>query len=64
MDGEIIETEYYLKEIKFSINPIEPDNEYTGSLNLDDDKKAVETDKLLKNLFPDFSYVKRKPKTE
>jgi len=28
-DGEIIETEYYLKEIKFPMNPIDPDKEYT-----------------------------------
>ena len=72
-DGEITETEYYLKEIKFPMNPIEPDKEYTVSLNLDDDgqilvqkmnedEKAGETAELLKDLFPDFSYVKRKRK--
>ena len=76
-NGEITETEYYLKEIKFPMNPIEPDKEYTVSLNLDDDDQlliqkmneednAEETAELLKDLFPDFSYVKRrrKPKKE
>lgn len=72
-DGEITESEYYLNEIKFPMNPIEPDKEYTVSLNLDDDDqllvqnmneddKAGETAELLKDLFPDFSYVKRKRK--
>ena len=72
-DGEITETEYYLKEIKFPMNPIDSDKEYTVSLNLDDDdqllvqnmnenEKAGETAELLKDLFPDFSYVKRKRK--
>ncbi len=72
-NGEITESEYYLKEIKFPMNPIEPDNDYTVSLNLDDDdqllvqnlnedEKAAETAELLKDLFPDFSYVKRKRK--
>lgn len=72
-NGEITETDYYLKEIKFPMNPIVPDKEYTVSLNLDDDdqllvqnlnedKKAAETAELLKDLFPDFSYVKRKRK--
>ena len=36
-DGEITETEYYFKEIKFPMNPIDSDKEYTVSLNLDDD---------------------------
>lgn len=72
-DDEITETEYYLKEIKFPMNPIEPDKEHTVSLNLDDDdqllvqnlnedEKTEETAKLLKDLFPDFFYVKRKRK--
>lgn len=71
--GELTETDYYLKEIKFPMNPIYPDNEYTISLNLDDDdqllvqnmnedEKAAETSELLKDLFPYFSYVKRKRK--
>ena len=72
-DDEITETEYYLKEIKFPMNPIDSDKEYTVSLNLDaddqllvqnmnEDEKAGETAELLKDLFPDFSYVKRKRK--
>lgn len=72
-DGEITESEYYLKEIKFPMNPVESDKEYTISLNLDvddqlmvqnenEDEEAEETTELLKDLFPDFSYVKRKRK--
>jgi hypothetical protein len=72
-DGEITESEYYLKEIKFPMNPVEPDKGYTVSLNLDeddqlmvqnmnDDEDAEEPAELLKDLFPDFSYVKRKRK--
>ena len=72
-DGEITESEYYLKEIKFPMNPVDPDKEYTVSLNLDDDdhlmvqkinedEETEETAELLKDLFPDFSYVKRKRK--
>lgn len=72
-DGEISETEYYLKEVKYPINPTDPNKEYTVSLNLDDDDQllvqnmdedddAEETAELLKDLFPDFSYVKRKRK--
>ena len=72
-NGEITETDYYLKEIKFPMNPIVSDKEYTVSLNLDDDDQlliqkmneeddAEETAELLKDLFPDFSYVKRKRK--
>ena len=72
-DGEITESEYYLKEIKFPMNPVEPDKGYTFSLNLDEDDQlmvqninededAEETAELLKDLFPDFSYVKRKRK--
>ena len=72
-NGEITESEYYLKEIKFPMNPVESDKEYTVSLNLDDDDQlmvqninedeaAEETAELLKDLFPDFSYVKRKRK--
>ena len=55
------------------MNPIEPDKEYTVSLNLDGDEqllvqnlneyeKAAKTAELLKDLFPNFSYVKRKRK--
>ena len=52
---------------------IGPNKEYTVSLNLNDDDQlliqnmsedddAEETSELLKDLFPDFSYVKRKRK--
>ena len=72
-DNEISETEYYLKEVKYPMNPTDPNKEYTVSLNLDDDDQllvqkmnedddAEETAELLKDLFPDFSYVKRKRK--
>ena len=72
-DGEISETEYYLKEVKYPMNPTDPNKEYTVSLNPDDDDQlliqnmnedddAEETAELLKDLFPDFSYVKRKRK--
>ncbi len=72
-DGEITESEYYLKEIKFPMNPVEPDKGYTVSLNLDEndqlmvknkdkDGDAEETAELLKDLFPDFTYMKRKRK--
>ena len=55
------------------MNPTAPNIEYTISLNLDDDdqllvqnmnedEKAGETAELLKDLFPNFSYVKRKRK--
>jgi hypothetical protein len=55
------------------MNPIDPNKEYTVSLNLDDDDQlliqnmnkdddAEETAELLKDLFPDFSDVKRKRK--
>ena len=40
-DCEIMETEYYLKEIKFPMNPIDSDKEYTVSLNLDDDDQLL-----------------------
>lgn len=72
-DEEISETEYYLKEVKYPMNPTDPNKEYTVSLNLDDDDQLLvqnmdeydnveETAELLKDLFPDFSYVKRKRK--
>lgn len=62
-DGEITESEYYLKEIKFPMNPVTADKEYTVSLHLDDDNQlmvqnknenenAEETAELLKDLFP------------
>ena len=36
-DGEISETEYYLKEEKCPMNPTDPNIGYTISLNLEDD---------------------------
>lgn len=35
-DDEIIKTEYFLKEIKFPMDPRNANKEYTVSLNLDD----------------------------
>lgn len=57
------------------MNPTDPNKEYTVSLNLDDDNQllvqklnkddnAEKTAELLKDLFPDFSYVKRKRKAK
>ena len=40
-DGEISETEYYLKEVKYPMNPTDPNKEYTISLNLDDDDQLL-----------------------
>lgn len=62
-DGEITESEYYLKEIKFPANPVAPNKDYTVSLNLDDDDQL-----MIQNVHKDaeetanFSYVKRKRK--
>ena len=69
-DGEISESEYWFKEIKFPKNPIHEDNSYSVSLNLDEEDQLVveniddseEVSDALKDLFPDFSYVKRKRK--
>lgn len=59
------------------MNPIDPDKEYTFSLNLDDDNQLLvqdmnevtdteETAVLIKDLFSDLSYIKakREPKKE
>ena len=59
--------------MKYPLNPTDTNIEYTISLNLDDDDQllvqnmdeyddAEETAELLKNLFPNSSYVKRKRK--
>ena len=40
-DEEISETEYYLKEVKYPMNPTDPNKEYTVSLNLDDDDQLL-----------------------
>lgn len=69
-DGEITEWKYWLKEIKFPRNLVHEDNSYSVSLNLDDEDQMVveniddyeEVADALKDLFPDFSYVKRKRK--
>ena len=69
-DGEISESEYWFNEIKFPKNPIHEDNSYSVSLNLDEEDQLVveniddseEVSDALKDLFPDFSYVKRKRK--
>lgn len=69
-DGEITESEYWLKEIKFPRNPTHEDTAYSLSLNLDDEDQMVveniddseEVADALKDLFPAFSYVKRKRK--
>lgn len=64
---------YNLKEVKYPKNPTSPNKEYTVSLNLVDDDQllaqnmiehdnAEETAELLKNLFPNFSHMKRKRK--
>lgn len=69
-DGEITESDYYKKEIRFPANPIDNDKSYSVSLDLDDDDQLMVQDMIeneevaeaLKDLFPDFSYVKRKRK--
>ncbi len=69
-DGKITESDYYMKEIRFPANPIDSDKSYSVSLDLDDDdqlmvQEMVENEEVaeaLKDLFPDFSYVKRKRK--
>lgn len=69
-DGEITESDYFYKEIRFPSNPIDPNKEHIISLNLDNepltiqdgDENAEEAAELSKDLFPDFSYVKRKRK--
>jgi transcriptional regulator with XRE-family HTH domain len=69
-DGEITESDYYKKEIRFPANPIDNDKSYSVSLDLDDDDPLMVQEKIeneevaeaLKDLFPDFSYVKRKRK--
>lgn len=69
-DGKITESDYYKKEIRFPTNPIDSDKSYSVSLDLDDDEqlmvqKMIENEEVaeaLKDLFPDFSYVKRKRK--
>ena len=40
-DGEITESKYWLKEIKFPRNLVHEDNSYSVSLNLDDEDQMV-----------------------
>lgn len=71
-DGEITESDYFFKEIRFPSNPVDPNKEHIISLNLDDElieiqdmaknEDGEETAELSKDLFPDFSYMKRKRK--
>ena len=69
-DGEITESDYFYKEIRFPSNPVDPNKKHIISLNLDDepltiqdeDENVEEAAELSKDLFPDFSYVKRKRK--
>lgn len=69
-DGEITESDYFYKEIRFPSNLVDSNKEHIISLNLDDepltiqdrDENVEETAELSKDLFPDFSYVKRKRK--
>ena len=67
--GEVSEQEYYLKQFRFPANQINSDDEVSLDVN-DDEQMArraeeLEADKtaeLLKDLTPEFSYVKRKRK--
>ena len=68
-DGEVSERDYYLKQFRFPANPINADDKI--SLDVDDDEQmarryeeleADETAELLKDITPEFSYVKRKRK--
>lgn len=71
-DGKISESDYYLKEIRFPANPIDSNKSHSVSLDLDDDDQLMvqemveneEVSEALKDLFPDFSYVKRKRKSK
>lgn len=67
-NGEITESEYWMKEIKYPPNSFAEDaTEFSFSLDEDtatDDENthAEGVSNTLKDLFPDFSYVKRKRK--
>lgn len=70
-DGEVSERDYYLKQFRFPANPIGEADEI--SLDVNDDEKMImryeeleaeETAELLKDMMPEFSYVKRKRKTK
>lgn len=63
-DGEITESEYWMKETKFPKNP----NENNDDISLElDEASNTDNDNIsdsLKELFPDSSYVKRKRRTK
>lgn len=67
-DGEISESEYWMKEIKYPRNPFTDDTvEFSYNLDKknstgDEYANTEEVADALKDLFPDFSYVKRKRK--
>ena len=69
-DGKITESDYYKKEIRFPSNPMDNDKPYSVSLDLDDDEQLLikemikneEVIEVLKKMFPDYPYVKRKRK--
>lgn len=67
-DGEITESEYWMKEIKYPSNSF-ADDVAEFSFNLDEDTatdngdtQAEAVSNALQDMFPDFSYVKRKRK--
>lgn len=66
---EVSERDYYLKQFRFPANPTDAGDEI--SLDVNDDEKMIsryeeleaeETAEILKDLTPEFSYVKRKRK--
>lgn len=65
--GELTETEYWIKETKFPKNPIDNSSDFSFDLGQADScNKETEADdevaEALKDLFPDFTYIKRKRK--
>ena len=71
-DGEITDMEYYLKKVKFPMNAVALNKDYVVSLNLDDDQLMIQninknenskvSAEVSKDLFPNFSHMKRKRK--
>ena len=61
-DGEITESDYYKKEILFPANPIDSDLADDDQMMVQEMIENEEVAEALKDLFPDFSYVKRKRK--
>lgn len=60
-DGEITESEYWMKEIKYPPNSF-ADDVAEFSYNLDEDASTERIADTLKDMFPDFSNIKRKRK--